>query len=50
MTAPQIILFLLLFLVFGLLIWGRWRYDLVAFGALMAARNRWSFRVSGNSI
>ena len=37
MTAPQIILFVLLFLVFVFLIWGRWRYDLVAFSALVIA-------------
>ena len=37
MTYPQIFLFCLLGLVFGLLIWGRIRYDLVAFGALMLA-------------
>ncbi|KAA2312361.1 SLC13 family permease [Puniceibacterium sp. HSS470] len=35
MTLDQIILFTLFFAVFALLIWGRWRYDLVAFGALM---------------
>ena len=37
MTSPQIILFTLLGLVFVFLIWGRWRYDLVAFIALLAA-------------
>lgn len=37
MTTDQIILFSLLVAVFGLLIWGRFRYDLVAFGALVAA-------------
>lgn len=37
MTTPQLILFVLLVLVFVLLIWGRWRYDLVAFGALVVA-------------
>ncbi len=37
MTADQIILFSLLFFVFVFLIWGRWRYDLVAFVALLAA-------------
>ena len=37
MANDQIILFVLLGLVFGLLIWGRIRYDLVAFGALVAA-------------
>ena len=35
--TDQIILFTLLFGVFALLIWGRWRYDVVAFGALLAA-------------
>jgi di/tricarboxylate transporter len=37
MTLQQIVLFVILFLVFAMLIWGRWRYDLVAFIALMAA-------------
>lgn len=37
MTTDQIILFALLFAVFGLLLWGRYRYDLVAFGALVVA-------------
>ncbi len=37
MTSDQIILFSLLFVIFGLLIWGRFRYDLVAFGALVTA-------------
>ncbi len=37
MTNHQIILFCLLGAVFGLLIWGRIRYDLVAFGALIVA-------------
>jgi di/tricarboxylate transporter len=37
MTTEQIILFVLLVVVFALLIWGRWRYDLVAFAALVAA-------------
>ncbi|MDQ2088293.1 SLC13 family permease [Marimonas arenosa] len=36
MTNDQIILFSLFGAVFGLLLWGRWRYDLVAFAALMA--------------
>ena len=35
--SDQVILFLLLGVVFGLLIWGRIRYDLVAFGALVVA-------------
>ena len=37
MTTDQITLFGLLFFVFVFLIWGRWRYDLVAFVALLAA-------------
>ena len=37
MTAEQITVFGLLGVVFALLIWGRWRYDLVAFAALTAA-------------
>lgn len=37
LTPHQIILFVLLICVFVLLIWGRWRYDLVAFVALLAA-------------
>ena len=37
MTVDQIILFTLLALVFVFLIWGRWRYDLVAFVALLIA-------------
>ncbi len=37
MNADQITVFLLLFCVMGLFIWGRWRYDLVAFAALIAA-------------
>jgi len=37
MTTQQIILFVLLVLVFVFLIWGRWRYDLVAFAALVLA-------------
>jgi len=35
--ADQVILFTLLACVFALLIWGRWRYDVVAFGALIIA-------------
>ena len=35
--TDQNILFILLFFVFVLLIWGRWRYDLVAFSALLVA-------------
>ncbi|MGI9384419.1 MAG: SLC13 family permease [Methyloligellaceae bacterium] len=37
MTTDQIILFGLLAAVFAMLIWGRVRYDLVAFGALIVA-------------
>ncbi|MFD2739064.1 SLC13 family permease [Sulfitobacter aestuarii] len=36
MNTEQIILFSLFIAVFGLLLWGRFRYDLVAFAALMA--------------
>jgi len=36
-TSDQLVLFGLLFFVFVFLIWGRWRYDLVAFFALLAA-------------
>ncbi|WP_425083810.1 SLC13 family permease [Ruegeria profundi] len=35
MTTDQIILFALFITVFGMLLWGRFRYDLVAFTALM---------------
>jgi len=37
LTPDQIILFALLMFVFVFLIWGRWRYDLVAFVALLGA-------------
>lgn len=37
MLPDQILLFLLLGAVFGLLIWGKIRYDLIAFGALITA-------------
>ncbi len=37
MTPDQLTLFTLLFFVFVFLIWGRWRYDLVAFVALLVA-------------
>ncbi|MEO1190511.1 MAG: SLC13 family permease [Pseudomonadota bacterium] len=37
MTQDQALLFGLLALIFVLLIWGRWRYDLVAFGGLILA-------------
>jgi len=36
MTTDQIMLFSLLGVVFALLLWGRFRYDLVAFAALIA--------------
>jgi len=36
MTTDQIILFCLFGLVFALLLWGRYRYDLIAFVALLA--------------
>jgi di/tricarboxylate transporter len=36
-TTDQVFLFGLLLFVFGFLIWGRWRYDLVAFVALLLA-------------
>ena len=35
LTTDQTILFAILTGLFALLIWGRWRYDLVAFSALM---------------
>ena len=35
MTMPQIILFAIFAAVFALLLWGRFRYDLVAFAALL---------------
>ncbi|MBZ0128068.1 MAG: SLC13 family permease [Rhodobacteraceae bacterium] len=35
MTYPQITLFVIFASVFALLLWGRWRYDLVAFAALL---------------
>ena len=37
MTPEQITLFSLMGVVFALLLWGRFRYDLVAFGALIVA-------------
>lgn len=37
MTVDQIILFAILVFVFVFLIWGRWRYDIVAFVALVLA-------------
>jgi di/tricarboxylate transporter len=35
MTQDQIVLFTLFAAVFGMMLWGRFRYDLVAFAALM---------------
>ena len=35
MTTDQVFLFALFGLVFALLLWGRWRYDLIAFSALL---------------
>ncbi|WP_410216664.1 SLC13 family permease [Paracoccus sp. (in: a-proteobacteria)] len=37
MTTPQIMLFSLLGVIIILMLWGRWRYDLVAFGGLITA-------------
>ena len=37
MTTDQALLFGLIGAVLGLLVWGRWRYDLVAFAALIVA-------------
>ena len=37
MNTDQLVLFLLLLVVFGMLIWGKVRYDLVAFSALVVA-------------
>ena len=37
MSFDQIFLFFLLTSVFGLLIWGRWRFDLIAFAALVVS-------------
>ncbi len=37
MTTEQILLFILFFGVFAMLLWGRWRYDLIAFSALLIA-------------
>ena len=37
MTASQAVLFAILISVVALLIWGRWRYDLIAFSALLVA-------------
>ena len=36
-VSDQVVLFALLGAVFGLLVWGKIRYDLVAFGALIVA-------------
>lgn len=37
MTTDQILLFTLFAGVFGMLLWGKWRYDLIAFSALLIA-------------
>ncbi len=37
MTTPQVTIFALLLGLFVLLVWGRWRYDVVAFACLMTA-------------
>ena len=37
MTASQATLFALLAALLVMLVWGRWRYDLVAFSALLVA-------------
>ncbi|MDA0348326.1 MAG: SLC13 family permease [Verrucomicrobia bacterium] len=37
MTSDQVILFILVILIFAFLMWGRFRYDLVAFSALLIA-------------
>ena len=37
MTLDQILLFSLLGIILGMLVWGRFRYDLVAFGGLVVA-------------
>ncbi|GAB5500294.1 MAG: SLC13 family permease [Pseudohongiellaceae bacterium] len=37
MSADQIILLVILAALLGLLVWGRWRYDIVALGALFSA-------------
>lgn len=37
MTTPQILAFAIIFLMMVAFVWGRWRYDLVAAGALLAS-------------
>ncbi len=37
MTTDQVLLFVLLTAILGMLVWGRFRYDLVAFGGLIVA-------------
>ncbi|MBT6203774.1 MAG: SLC13 family permease, partial [Rhodospirillaceae bacterium] len=37
MTADQITICVIVVVLSVLFVWGRWRYDLVAFGGLMAA-------------
>jgi hypothetical protein len=36
-TTDQFVIFAILLALFALLVWGRWRYDVVAFAALMTA-------------
>ncbi|HTN62304.1 MAG TPA: SLC13 family permease, partial [Devosia sp.] len=37
MTTPQILAFIIILLMMVAFVWGRWRYDLVAAAALLAA-------------
>ena len=37
MSTDQAVLLLILFALLVLLVWGRWRYDIVALGALFTA-------------
>lgn len=37
MTTPQILAFAIIFLMMVAFVWGRWRYDLIAAGALLGA-------------
>ena len=39
MSIDQVILLGLLGAVFAFFVWGRWRYDLVAFGALLVFKS-----------
>ena len=43
MTTDQIMLFGILVVLFGLLVWGRFRYDLVAFVALLVCHDEKTF-------